>query len=440
MRNNWLSRLIYQLVGEPPASPLPSSPSLSEVLANYQQSLNELTDDEQSLLTVLLVRDQVQAILQNAQTTTPVQVQQLLMLDDVLRQQTIGTPLTNLSKWRRSLQPPQSHWWWYLDTAVPEKEKDKDLVREIFAVPIFILTAALGIDIFTRLWVNAPDIITMLTLLLTLFIAAVPHMQRGRELIQWLLHRYVRLPTQHYAKLMIGLAISSCFLVASIRFFYLPSLAYIYNDQGVAAIQEGELATARQKLQQAIAINSELAPSYYNLADAYEAVGRYDEAIYWHQQALDYDLNFAPAYSNLGRLYLLQNEPDKAQTILLVGLEVLDKTNQQTSVADLQTVLLTHYRLLTHLGQAHYEQAQLSLATHRLEEAIILESDGELEAGFFSTRPHYYLALTYEKLERPPAAIIAQWEAALSYLNTDAPVDWEPTIRAHLEIWRQNEP
>lgn len=77
-----------------------------------------------------------------------------------------------------------------------------------------------------------------------------------------------------------------------------------------------------------------------------------------------------------------------------------------------------------------------TLAAEQLAAALALETDGELESPFFVARPHFYLALTYVALQRPPVEIVAQWEAVLSYLTDDDPASWQAIITEHLSTLR----
>ncbi len=446
MPANWFQRLVSPAGSRqsappvpPPAAPPP--PKLPHLLLAYEQSLVAL--DEQTpdtLLAALLLRDQVETTRQRETDLAAPVMQQMISLDEQLRQRVTAVFLPSLAQWRNSVRPPQVHWWWYLDEAAAEKQQEKDFLWHLLAVTFFILTVPLASDIIRRLWTHAPDNIAIVSTLLTLLITASPFTKNGRELMQWLLRRILFLPTHRHAETMATTAFIAFLLIAGLRFLYLPQLASLYNEQGVAAINNGQLTIARQKLQQAIAINSDLAPSYYNLAAAYETIGRYDEAIRWYQTALDRDLDFAPAYNNLGRLYLLQGEPEKAQTILQSGLAVLQNSPPPADAAVAQTTLTTRYRLHTNLGQAFYEQGAYLQAAEQLHATLALESDGALDPAFFAARPHYYLALTYEAQQRPPADIIPHWEVALSYLTDSDPTHWRESILERLRQLREGVP
>ena len=437
MFTKWLYFFKPQITTIPSINPSFPQPGISAYLPTYEQTLAALNEREpETLLTVIMVRDQLEAARLKDITPAVKDAQQLIRLDGQLRLQVSAPLLPSLATWRKSLSPPQAHWWWFLDEAAAKKETDRDFLWQILAVTLFVLTVTLATDIIRRLWTHAPDNVAIVSTLLTMLITASPFTQNGRALITSLLRRIPRLPTHRHAEVMATTALIAFLLIAGLRFLYLPELAERYNDQGVTAIEEGQLTTARQKLQQAIAINNDLAPSYYNLAAAYETIARYDEAIHWYEQALDHDLDFAPAYNNLGHLYLLQGEPAKAQTVLRSGLTVLQHTPVPELAEERQTHLFTQYRLHTHLGQAYYEQELFDLAAEQLRLAVGMEQDGGLDRALFAARPHYYLALTLEALERPSAEIIAQLETALSYLAADDPAIWQDTIAERLSALR----
>jgi len=433
----WLHLFKPQNTAILPIKPPSPQPGISTYLSTYEQALEALNDREpETLLAVILVRDQLEAARQKDTTPAVKDAQQLVSLDGQLRQQVTAPLLLSLAIWRKSLSPPQAHWWWFLDEATAKKETDRDFLWQILAVTLFVLTVTLATDIIRRLWAYAPDNVAIVSTLLTMLITASPFTQNGRALITSLLRLVPRLPTHRHAEVMAFTALIAFLLIAGLRFLYLPQLAERYNDQGVTAVEEGQLTTARQKLQQAIAINNDLAPSYYNLAAAYETIARYDEAIHWYEQAFDHDLDFAPAYNNLGRLYLLQGEPAKAQTVLRSGLTVLQHTPVPELADERQTHLFIQYRLRTHLGQAYYEQELFDLAAEQLRLAVSMEQDGQLSRSLFIAHPHYYLALTLEALERPSAEIIAQLETALSYLAADDPAIWRDNIAERLSALR----
>ena len=204
----------------------------------------------------------------------------------------------------------------------------------------------------------------------------------------------------------------------------------------------GDLAAAEQDFKRAAAFDpgafvlyeAEEAVGSYHLANIYEEIGRLDKAIMWYQQALEQDINLGVAYNNLGRLYILQNNPDLAVQVLQAGVR---QTPFPPKVeADVEEEAIVRYRLLSNLGWAYYVLEQPTRARQVLEEAIALEN--QVDSNYRSAVPHHYLALIYEAQEAPQAAM-AQWEESLRYVDESLPeqFDWEEIARMHLDKLRE---
>lgn len=110
-------------------------------------------------------------------------------------------------------------------------------------------------------------------------------------------------------------------LAATLFFLGPRAVAYRLNKTGAEALDRGNLATALRRLQSATGLDPHNAKSHYDLGDAYEAMGDFEQAIAQYRRALELDDNLAPAYNNLGRLYLRhRRDPDSALEVLLAGL------------------------------------------------------------------------------------------------------------------------
>ncbi len=97
--------------------------------------------------------------------------------------------------------------------------------------------------------------------------------------------------------------------------------AYQLNVVGVEALDRGNLATALERFQAAVGLDPRNAKAHFNLGDAYEATGDFEQAIVQYRRALELDDKLAPAYNNLGRLYLRdRRDTGSALEVLLAGL------------------------------------------------------------------------------------------------------------------------
>jgi tetratricopeptide (TPR) repeat protein len=435
MIKSWFTQLLRRVfVGQSPV--LQSSGltrlSLDAASEQYNQALDGLDDDPQMLLSMLLARDQVEDALRQTKPLSGDQAQQLVALDAQLREKAAQVSLNDLSTWRQTICPPDTHWWWFLDQAAERREAEKGRPL-VFLSGLFWAGAIwCALDIVKRLWDGAPDTFSVFGTLLTLFLASGSWTKRGRESAQWFLNLVLKhVPLLKRRVVSTGIA-TMAFIVFMLmltgRLLLLPQLAEYYNDRGYDDLRAGNVAAAQRNFQRAVALDADMAVGYYHLGNVYEEIARPDEAIAWYQRALEHDLDLTAVYNNLGRLYIIQDDPELAAAVLRAGLR------HTTGGTELE--LVTRYHLLSNLGWAYYVLEQPTRAREVLEQAITLES--ELHTAFKSAVPHYYLALTYEVLNLPDAAL-QQWEDSLRYLDSDesAQDGWDEVIRAHLDKLRE---
>jgi tetratricopeptide (TPR) repeat protein len=412
--------------------------------------LGALADDPQTLLPILLARDQVEDVLGKARPLPVEGARQLLELDGQLRHKVTEPTLKPtaaigaLSTWRQTFHPPDARWWWFLDQKAEEREKEQDLVWVLLTGTLLLLTATLTVEILKRLWAGAPDLVSVFASLLTLVVTASPLVKRGQELAQWTLKRIPWLKPRFRAEAMVGMA-AFAFVAVLAGWLLLPQLALIYNNQGFAALRAGDLAGAKSKFQRAVALTPDLEVPYYNLAGVYHRIGRPDEAKAWYQQAIERDLNYALAYRGLGHLHNAQGEHEQAETVLLAGLFYLDKTaggEPEQGQEHEKEETVARYALLADLGWAYFAQGQYERAQEALEAAVTLEEQirpfEEAEgAQYRLPLPHYYLAQVYEQLERPSDAY-HEWEDCLRLLGRGwESKEWRAMAVEHIEKWEE---
>lgn len=398
---------------------------LTSALARYTHALARLQTDPDELLAVLLARDDVAAALADGAPLSVVQARQIAALDEELRQ--CDYP-PDLAAWRASFAPPDTAWWWYLDAearaqadAQEEQERRSDLPWMILASVLVTLTIPLALDIIRRLWDGAPDTVSLAGTLLTLLLTGGPLTERGQELATWVLRRLRLRPTLH-AEVLAGAAALAFGMVLLARIAVIPLLAVAYNNQGITALEAGNITAARQAFQRSTALNPDAVVPYLNLGDAYATIGLHAEAISWYQQALERDANIRSAYAQLGQQYNQQGEYATAEQLLLAGLDL------PLVAVDAALVVVTEYNLLANLGWTYFAQEEYMQARAVLEAAVALEPrlvDLETAARtvgqpvqYRQALPHYYLAQVYEALDAPQRASCA-WEETLRYLDRE---------------------
>lgn len=399
-----------------------SMSSVDDALECYQAVLNGLNNSESrvsTLLQALIQRDQVAASLKGANITADT-VQRVSELDNRLRQAVPALVSAEWSAWRLSIDPPAAHWWWYLDEHEREKAGRGSLGWLVLSSVLVTVALGLAIDIVRRLWSGGPDPLATVAATLSVLLTASPLTKRGRELAEWLMSKIPWLLPRYRSKALLGIALVGLVGVAVIRFVALPSLALYYNNRGYRHLRSGQLTLAGYDLQRAVSLNPEFAAAYYNLASLYEQIVQYDQAIELYATALEHDFNLDLLYNNLGRLYIVQDEHDRAIALLRQG---LTQTRDDG---------VTH-ALFTNLGRAYYELERYREAEAVLARAIGLK--GEDAAA------HCYLALTCEALELPSLAF-DEWESCLRYTDqqTAEGGEWASRAKAHLQDLQEREP
>lgn len=150
-------------------------------------------------------------------------------------------------------------------------------------------------------------------------------------------------------------------LFVGIFFLARNPIARFYNNRGIELQQSGELEMAIQKYKLALLFRSGYAEAHYNLADAYEEIPDYDRAAQEYKNAIDADLMFYEAYSNLSRLYILRRKDYGGALRLLeraMGLKPKEPAVQ--------------YSLYRNYGWATFELHDLGQAQQSLKSAITL--------------------------------------------------------------------
>lgn len=210
----------------------------------------------------------------------------------------------------------------------------------------------------------------------------------------------------------------SVFLLALgtvIWFYQLPTIARSWNDEGVHLLLAGRTSEAIQKLQVAVSLHPDYAQAHYSLAWAYEEFLDFDRAIREYQVALEKDTSLDAAHNNLGRLYIRRKDYNDAIHILKKG-EQRAEDNEAL------------YAIYKNLGWAHYEKGLYTQAIEELGRASALRGD--------QAEPHYFLALTYEKLGEDEKAI-QEWEFCLALAVNLEESELAVEARSHLERLRE---
>ncbi|WP_228049752.1 tetratricopeptide repeat protein [Tychonema sp. LEGE 06208] len=177
--------------------------------------------------------------------------------------------------------------------------------------------------------------------------------------------------------------------------FGLPELASLFNNRGLENYKANRLADTQQAYELALVVDPKSRAALYNLGWLCEEVQDLQCARGKYLQAAK--LGLPAAYSNLARLYILENKNYAAAVHLLwQGLKVAEDDRVK-------------YSLLKNLGWARLKQARYSEALQHLDAAIKLDSEG----------PATYClkAQVLEGMKKTKEAL-PQWKICLKYADS----------------------
>jgi tetratricopeptide (TPR) repeat protein len=139
------------------------------------------------------------------------------------------------------------------------------------------------------------------------------------------------------------------------------------NTRGTVLIEAGEHSQALSYLQIAQSINRlgfQRATVSYNLANALESLGRYDEAKAYYQEAMRLDSNFPAPYNNLSRLLIAKEKnPQEALAWLDRAYELVEADATLTEVKGV---------ILKNRAWARYEVGNYQTAQRDIDQALSL--------------------------------------------------------------------
>jgi tetratricopeptide (TPR) repeat protein len=150
----------------------------------------------------------------------------------------------------------------------------------------------------------------------------------------------------------------------------------------VVALQQGQPQRAIELIGRAIAAKPRVADYHSNLAEAYRALGRLDEAVACGQEALRLQPNFAAAANNLGLALQAQGKVEAAVARFRQALALQPQAamfhNNLGNALRLQgnkVQAVAHFRqafqIAPNLAEAHSNLGQLLLELHQLPEAAL---------------------------------------------------------------------
>ena len=154
-----------------------------------------------------------------------------------------------------------------------------------------------------------------------------------------------------------------------------PKYSYAWSSLAALSVKQGDLNKAIGETIEAIKLDPKNVTAAFNMAIALDDKEDVHQAVEWYSKAIKIDSSFVPAYSALGRLYNLLNQPVDA---ILILSHVVEKYPGSEYM----------YLIYKNLGNSHLLMNQFDEAIKDLEHSRELKSR-EKETNF-------YLAKAYE--------------------------------------------
>ena len=417
--------------------------NLSDAIHQYAGAIAQLekVSSAEAVLAVLRSRDQVETVRQStAISVEPDVFLHLITLDERLIEQARKIHNTiDLAAWQKSLQPPPSAWWWFLETPMHARDR-YDWLWSAATVTALTASASLVVDICGRfLSVGAPGVWGSFAVIsqgvLTLATAGGVLTDSGRQIIEQALENS-GLGRHWWQETKLGLSLA---LLAGLVGFHgaLPMIAEQIANRGTVLEEQGSLQEAENAYQLATNLDRGHSEAHLRLGDLYAAWDRTEEA--QNQLYIAVKEGSLPAYSRLSTLYLENNNPDEAASLLTEALNTIEETPETQSL---------RAELWSNLGWARIQQGRYAEAESSLRNSIALTTPTNQSAETTlaqtpSARPYCLLAqAAAESGDRGTATVAAQ--SCIAFANPiNAQEDqWAHEAQEYLqgeEDWRSGE-
>jgi len=406
--------------------------AVSQVLAKYKLALLKLETNPSSehVLAVLLIRDQLQALLAQESELLPRNLIELEELDGRLKKHKSNiTKLGKLSARRSLLEPPEKHWWWYFPSQWEYLGVVKDFGYNVLVIIALTFSLSLLVNTSTRLLssgVSSNATFAVLGQSVLALLVGGTFTQPGREAIEATLKRKY-ISKNYWQLISLGLSVGLVVLVSNVN-DRLPIWAIAVNREGLEKYDANKIESAKADFERAIAMRPDFAEARYNLGVLYEQLNDFDKAKAQYELAAHTDpqkfidpITYLKANNNLGRLYILKKEYAIAMQFLKRGLPAVDTvidqlkktyTDAKVLKQEIHKVENVHYNLLKNMGWARLGQERYQEAINSFDEAIALDKK--------RSAAHCLKAQIWEKQKDSEKAEKA-WKFCLSDLDPSNP-------------------
>ncbi len=395
---------------------------LYQAITRYQQILTQIekantTPQAEQFFQVLLARDAVQDGLQKGETPPASLLLRLAKLDKHLqKQQARIVRIKDYPYWRKSIQPPDSAWWWHLPIPTRRWWTYLNWLWNGLTLVFLAISVSLIVDGIPRFLSGGLDKASVLAVIIPSLLALLTSgtlTPIGREARSYLFQK-LNQSLWPLLSLLLSLALALSLMV--IHQFFFDDLAVSFHAQGQHFYAQEQWEQALSNYQKAIALDPSYAQAHYELGIVYEELQQFDKAKIEYLLAVRQDnsadsLIRLQAYNNWGHLLILKKEYTQAIAPLIEGKNALDKEQVKTS-EDFQKV---KYALLKNLGWAQLELKNYSGAKSLLQEAISLNS---------TRAPAYCLLAQVLEAQAQKDKALKNWNNCVAYADLGRPDEY----------------
>ena len=248
---------------------------LYQAITRYQQILTQIekadtTPQGEQIFQVLLARDAVQDALHRGESPPASLLLQLAELDRRLqKQQARIVRIKDYPYWRKSIQPPDSAWWWYFPLPTRPWWKHLDWLWNGLTLVFLAISVSLIVDGMPRFLSGGLDIASVLAVIIPSLLALLTSgtlTPIGREARNYL---FQKLDQSLLPLLSFCLSLVLVFILIVIHEFFFDDFAVYFHHRGQQFYRKGQWEQALSNYQKAVALDPSYAQAHYDLGIVY---------------------------------------------------------------------------------------------------------------------------------------------------------------------------
>lgn len=376
---------------------------------------------EEQVIKVLNARNDVRLALQEVKSVPTSRLQQLIELDDELRE--LAGDITKVitsdrwAKLRSSVHPRNDAWWWNLETVAPppvHKWDRLDWLWKGLTVAIWTGNLSLLLNIGTRFLSGGAGFwgasAVIFPSILALLQASSELTKAGKTGFDRLLTK-LNIPLHFHEEAKLGSTLLMSLFLFSL-WLNLPLISRIYNFHAVKDLETFEIGSAEQNYLRAISLDSDNLDAHFSLGFLYEELQEFDKAKKHYLIAIRG--NIPDAYNNLAYFYIKNNKKEQypeAAAFLVRGLELAQDQSSNPEVK---------YSLLKNLGWVRFKQGRTQEAQTNLKAAIKIAQNpntGEFVRNRAAAHCILGQVLDPDGSKKSTASALEQWQKCCELAN-----------------------